>query len=141
MATTGGGSGSRRAQPGRRGRISGRVLDPRGRPLAGAAVAIVGGEEHPDIAEITGDDGVYVLGGLGAGRYRVQATASGFRARTVEVGLRPGQSVEIDVELRPEGAAPPGRTPSSPRPKLGRWETAESDGVDDEEEEEQDTAS
>jgi protocatechuate 3,4-dioxygenase beta subunit len=92
---------------------TGRVLDPAGKPVAGATVGALVSEgavrfdfrrigdlllNEPDwrAKATTGKDGTFLLDALGAGSWRLVATAGGF-----------APSDEIEVVLHPAGKAPP----------------------------------
>jgi protocatechuate 3,4-dioxygenase beta subunit len=81
--------------------VTGRVLDARGRPVAGARVSSL--REHDERAEMsmplsslsaeTDGEGVYRLGGLDPGRHRITAfSPEGLRAEVVTV-VRPGDNL------------------------------------------------
>jgi len=79
--------------------LSGTVVDPAGRPVAGATVAVVDAPVAvPDIAAITGDDGSFSFGVPAAGSYRVAAygeSGSGEATVVVDSG---GTSVRLVLE-------------------------------------------
>jgi RNA polymerase sigma factor (sigma-70 family) len=75
------------ARPAAEGGLRGRVLDPEGRPLAGAVVmayrqVTAADRDRPsDLAPVTtGSDGTFAFGGLAPGYYNVAAAADGFAA-------------------------------------------------------------
>ena len=80
--------------------LSGRVLDRKGDPVAGAAVYIMEGPvPTPDIAQLTGPDGRFSLGLPAAGRYRIGVTAPGRQphSEVVEVGRSGAKAIEIRI--------------------------------------------
>ena len=81
------------------GAIAGRVLGRDGSPVAGATVAIVGGEQaHRDIAAVTGADGGFRLGAVLPGRYRVQARAHGATG-AADVVVAAGAAAQVEIRL------------------------------------------
>jgi protocatechuate 3,4-dioxygenase beta subunit len=75
--------------------IRGRVADEGGRPVAGAAIYVSASPgPMPDIAQLTGDDGVFTLAAPAPGRYVIGARAGNAMGEvTVEV-------VDTDVLVR-----------------------------------------
>src|SRR5689334_19837550 len=76
-------SASATAQAGAaKGSIRGLILDPRGNPLAGAAVLVMA-EETKSAKVIrkasTDNDGKFIAANIVPGRYRVKAAAEGFK--------------------------------------------------------------
>lgn len=106
-----------------RSRLAGIVVEPTGEPVSEAQVFVASGPSHPDIAAITGENGRFSLGGLEAGRYRVQAEANGFEPATVEMAVGAGRRFEIEIELRRRNGG--GGRPSNP------WEAPEIPGDDE----------
>lgn len=98
-------------------------MEPTGRPVREAQVFVTGGPSHPDIAAITGENGRFSLGGLAAGRYRLQAEADGFDPTTVEMALAAGRRHEVEIELRRHNGG--GGRPENP------WEAPEIPGDDE----------
>ncbi len=70
-----------------------------GHPQAEATVMIVEGHaDHPDIAALTNEHGVYQLGGLSAGWYNIEARFGEQTARrSVELAL--GAQVQLDIAI------------------------------------------
>ncbi len=83
-----------------RGSIHGRVLDPQGRAVPGARVALQGAGSAGS-REVTADaTGAFSVLELPAGRYRLEATAQGFATRTYDsLDVAVGQSYRLDVTL------------------------------------------
>lgn len=80
----------------------GRVLDAEGRPVAGALVSVVWGTAPTgDIGRRTNAEGAFQVG-LGPGRYRIRATASGAEG---EVAAEGGPGEEIVIRIQPPEAA------------------------------------
>jgi hypothetical protein len=75
------------------------VFDTKGRPLAGALVAIESGPSRPDIAAETGADGGFGLAGLRAGRYLLRGEAEGFSPGFAEVTIIPGKRIPVMIQL------------------------------------------
>lgn len=75
--------------------LSGRIIDERGRPVAGASVRSVEAER----VAIADDDGRYVLNVLRAGIHNVEVRAVGFAPATRRVSLQSGSPATLDVTL------------------------------------------
>lgn len=73
--------------------ISGRVTDPAGQPLAGAAVTIL----NTSFGVTTGNDGTFRFTGLKNGSYSLRISFLGYVAKTKEVNLRNEANVEITL--------------------------------------------
>ncbi len=84
------------------GRLSGRVTDPTGSPLAGVSIEAVSSNLQGKRDGLTGPDGTYRFPAVPPGSYRVQASLSGFSSaeRTVMVPL--DGAVTADLTLRLE---------------------------------------
>jgi protocatechuate 3,4-dioxygenase beta subunit len=81
------------------GTIAGRVLGPGGAPVAGATVAIAGGEQpHRDIAAVTAADGSFRFGQVLPGRYRVEARQKGV-TRGAEVVVAAGAPAQVEIRF------------------------------------------
>lgn len=81
--------------------IRGRVVDGTDQPVAEAAVYFVETPgDHPDIAQLTGDDGRYALPAVTLpGLYRVGASAGGEQG-VAEVMLSGSEaSAELDIQV------------------------------------------
>jgi len=77
------------------GRISGIVLDAAGGPVPGARVALEAGPVPlPDVALLTGDDGIFWLDVPQEGEYAVVAHGEGTSARAV-VAVRAAARIEL----------------------------------------------
>lgn len=83
------------------GTVSGRVLNPAGDPVEGAAVtATAQGAGRPRRAT-SGPDGAYRLAGLVPGAWTVRATRLGFAPAVAQVAVRPGEQ-RVDLRLADE---------------------------------------
>jgi hypothetical protein len=82
------------------GIISGRVTDPSGAVVAGAAVTITQTETNVDSASGTNSEGLFRAPGLPSGTYRVSVNAPGFK-KAVRDGLllRIGENQDLQVKL------------------------------------------
>lgn len=80
--------------------LSGRVVDPQSRPVAGAAVVAVGKTSAP-LSTRTDIDGRFSFSGLADGSYDITATAPGLvgEAHTVTVGGTSSASVDISLRI------------------------------------------
>lgn len=81
------------------GRLAGRVLDPDGRPVAGATVIVEGPGPVPQTV-VAGGDGRFTVADLAAGRYRLRASSAGLAAAPQEVQLTADGSAEVDLQMR-----------------------------------------
>lgn len=77
--------------------LRGRVVDARGRPVAGAHV-IIGAEEG---GTVTSRDGAFGLAPRPPGPYRLRVTHVGYRPHESAVRLAAGDTAEVVVTLRP----------------------------------------
>ncbi len=82
------------------GIISGRVTDPSGAVVAGAAIMITQTETNVDYASGTSPEGLFRAPGLPPGTYRVTVNAPGFK-KAVRDGLllRIGENQDLEVKL------------------------------------------
>lgn len=86
------------------GRIEGKVTDPKGAAVAGAAVTITDETGQQKFTAVTDQQGHYKVEGLPAGVYTVVITASGFsdaRKETVKVAEGAGVLVDLRMEIAP----------------------------------------
>ena len=60
------------------GRIEGKVTDPKGAAVAGAAVSVTDLDTNQTFTGVTDGQGKYSLGGLAPGTYAVMISATGF---------------------------------------------------------------
>ncbi len=78
--------------------VQGRVLDPSGQPVPGAAVSLRSASgivrQAPSRA-----DGSYVFGGVPPGAYDLGAAAEGFRAEPVRVTVGAADTLDADIRL------------------------------------------
>lgn len=96
--------------------VAGHVVDPEGKPVAAAHVELATilsrseGRQHREYRARTGEDGRFLLHPVAAGRYRLQASASGLAAAELaEPVVVSGQPVDdLEIVLR-EGATVSGR--------------------------------
>ena len=84
-----------RAQDG--GTIAGTVVDPLGARVSGATVKLLLGEQA--IKEVSSNaDGAFTFDALSAGRYRIQASSTGFQTRTSDPMFVSGTG-HVSIEL------------------------------------------
>jgi hypothetical protein len=86
------------------GQLSGIVNDPNGAAVRGASVKITNLDTNFDRETTTGDEGNFAFQLLPPGRYRVEATASGFQAINVEAVVSITQTATLDIPLTVAGA-------------------------------------
>jgi hypothetical protein len=81
------------------GTIQGSVVDPGGRAIGGAAVAVTSGPELKRTA-VTDSDGKFGVTGLPAGNYTVEVSATGFATKIQEnVAVSAGAVATVPVSL------------------------------------------
>jgi hypothetical protein len=98
--------------------VSGRVVDDRGVPLAGASVVLAGGPPPGVRPALTSDDGRFIIAGVTPAPYTITIAKAGHPtveygqarpgARGSRVELRAGQSLDLELRL-PRGGAISGR--------------------------------
>lgn len=82
------------------GRIEGKVTDPKGDAVVGAAVAVTDLDANQTFTGVTDGQGKYSVGGLGPGTYTVTISATGFsEGRRNEVKVEEGVVTIVDVKL------------------------------------------
>ena len=88
------------------GTITGRITDPSGAVVAGAAVTVVQIEMNFEYPSQTNSEGLFRVGGLRPGPYRVTIVAAGFK-KLVREGfeLRIGDNMAVDAKLEIGGVA------------------------------------
>ncbi len=80
--------------------ISGSINDATGAPVPDAAVTVINIDSGVKLATITNQVGLYRIGALVPGKYRVEAQAQGFdRLARGPLSLQVGQTVAIDLTL------------------------------------------
>ncbi len=82
------------------GVVSGRVLDPAGAPVAGAAVRLLRAEGTPLRATTTDAAGAFRIAEVPAGRWRLRAERLGFAPSETEVRLGGGETRSVELRLR-----------------------------------------
>ena len=81
-------------------RISGTVSDSSGGAIPAVAVAVNDVDRGTTQNTVTNDAGLYAFPNLGVGRYKITASATGFKkATTAEIKLDVNQSVDMDITL------------------------------------------
>lgn len=89
--------------------ISGKVLDAEGRPIADAAVGVLGEiMEYRDATKLdrwstTRQDGSFTITGLGSGTHRLLASKTGYTSQHVEIRGSSGETVTAKIELKVSG--------------------------------------
>ena len=80
--------------------LSGRVLDPSGAPVNGAAVTVYARDFLAQQTGSTNAEGAFRISGLAKGEYLVEARAAGFaRSAGVKVSLDASASIDLKLEL------------------------------------------
>ncbi|HEY8475127.1 MAG TPA: carboxypeptidase regulatory-like domain-containing protein [Natronosporangium sp.] len=94
------------------GTVSGTITGPDGAPVAGAEVTLV----DTPLAGVSGADGRYTIGNVPAGDWTLRVTADGLRSAHRPVTVPAGQTIPVDVQLKPTApVAIVDTTGSSPR--------------------------
>src|SRR5436305_10276449 len=87
------------------GRITGKVMDDQGKPIAGAVVEATSTGLQLERQATTGANGEFLFNLLPTGAYTVTVTALGHQPEVISLKLSIGQTVPLDVRLAPgEGA-------------------------------------
>lgn len=82
------------------GRIEGKVTDPKGAAVVGAAVTVTDPETNQTFTAVTDGQGNYSVAGLPPGTYAITISANGFNeARRAEVKVDEGAAATVDMKL------------------------------------------
>ncbi len=80
--------------------LNGRVTDPRGDPLTGAAVTVTNAAGGIARDTVTNGEGLYNVPSLVPGNYNIKVTAQGFSTNeTKGVELLTGSSLSVDIQM------------------------------------------
>ena len=80
--------------------LKGRLVDESGRPVPSGTVYFISGPVAlPDVAQLAGTDGAFVLSVPVPGRYRIGARAPGFTPGEADAGVS-GDEARVDVTLK-----------------------------------------
>lgn len=111
--------------------LTGTVIDAGGRPVAGAAVQVVGASGDPSCTALTAADGTFSLHCAVSGRRAVRASRDDLQAWEIDdVELGPEREVYLNFMLRSPNAAIPLAAPAQvdglwsryvPNPTLFQW--------------------
>jgi len=83
-----------------KGQISGQVTDPQGLAVPGAKLELTNLDTSTKLTAESDDVGHYSFVGLPGGRYRLDASAGGFKPfSSKDIGLAPGQALSFDIKL------------------------------------------
>jgi len=83
-----------------KGQISGQVTDPQGLAVPQAKLELTNLDTSTKLTAESDDAGHYSFVGLPAGRYRLDATAGGFKPfSSKDINLTPGQALSFDIKL------------------------------------------
>ncbi|HEX2092890.1 MAG TPA: TonB-dependent receptor, partial [Longimicrobiaceae bacterium] len=81
------------------GTVSGRVADPAGSPVAGAAVRLLRADGSAVRSTSTDPQGAYRMAGVPAGRFRLRAERIGYAPAEREVRVARGEEVRVELQL------------------------------------------
>ncbi|HMF58363.1 MAG TPA: TonB-dependent receptor [Pyrinomonadaceae bacterium] len=81
------------------GQIVGKVLDPNGAAVAGAAVSIKSVETGREVTATSNEEGVYTITNLQPGLYDVTVQSGSFKPNTQRVKVTVGAKLSIDTQL------------------------------------------
>jgi hypothetical protein len=82
--------------------LNGRVTDPQGNPVAGAAVTVTNAGGGTARNTVTNGEGRYNVPSLVLGNYKVKVTAQGFSTtETKGVELLTGSNLSVDTQMSP----------------------------------------
>ena len=84
------------------GVIVGRVVTVDEQPIEDAAVMVVSGPTHPDVAALSDERGAFRLGDLVPGRYVIEVDAEGYVSRRGRVPVRSERATHIHIVLQDE---------------------------------------
>jgi protocatechuate 3,4-dioxygenase beta subunit len=80
--------------------IRGKVTDPKGRPVAEAAVYIVSSPRRmPDIAQLTDEHGQFIISAPVPGRYRVGVNSDSWGLTQTDVEVSDQNPVIVEVQF------------------------------------------
>ena len=80
--------------------LSGNVLDPQQKAIAGASVQLTFGTTHVSRHAVTNDAGSFQVTGLLPGNYKLSVQAQGFATLNQDLTLEVGQQMSLDISLR-----------------------------------------
>ncbi|MBD2104095.1 carboxypeptidase-like regulatory domain-containing protein [Leptolyngbya sp. FACHB-261] len=81
------------------GAIKGRVRNANDVPMEDVNIVIVAGPNHPDIAAVTGWDGIFVFSGLQPGNYVIRAYSSNRISDDIPVRIVAWKTAFVDIWL------------------------------------------
>ncbi|HWN08432.1 MAG TPA: carboxypeptidase regulatory-like domain-containing protein [Pyrinomonadaceae bacterium] len=82
------------------GQIEGKVTDPKGAAVIGAAITVTDPETNQTFTTVTDDQGKYSVAGLPPGTYSITISATGFNeGRRDEVKVEEGATAAVDMKL------------------------------------------
>ena len=83
------------------GQISGKILDPMGATIPGAAITLISNDKNAAISETKTDpDGSFKISALPAGSYRLKVQAAPFKSLVItDIKLTNKESIKVDATL------------------------------------------
>ena len=82
--------------------IRGRVLDPSGAPMSGAAVRLTSRDQRYESSVRTGVEGRFQFGELGQGKYRITVSSRGYRTTEQGLSLPEDAAHEVQLAVQPD---------------------------------------
>jgi hypothetical protein len=82
------------------GRVSGKILDPRGVPVVGAHLKLLNSSAAVIREAKSDEDGSFILGDIDPGEYRLRAEEPTFVSVTLDVSVFGGQQKQVTLQFR-----------------------------------------
>ena len=79
--------------------LRGSILDPQGRPIAGARIRLTEDKTGAEREVVANVAGLYEIAGLQPGGYKLLVESSGFEQATQSLDLEVGQQATVDVQM------------------------------------------
>jgi len=82
------------------GRVSGKILNPRGVPVAGAHLKLLNSAAVVIREAVSDEQGSFILGDIGPGKYQLRGEEQAFVSVTLDVSVSRGQPTEVTLQFR-----------------------------------------
>lgn len=89
--------------------VSGRVIDPSGRPVADVALQLTSDGFLPEGAAVSGTDGGFRFGGLADGRFGLSASKAGYAGARQDLQVNDTSIDNVEITLTPGGGVIAGK--------------------------------